>query len=75
MDGDKRKTPFVPDLTLAQIIMVAVAKYTGREVVGAQVYALEGDYLQVTVSLGEDGRLSVDLADPLQPCPADAEAV
>ncbi|WP_225028989.1 hypothetical protein [Xinfangfangia pollutisoli] len=58
--------PKFPDLTLAQAILKTVAHYTGRVVHGAEVYAFS-DFLQVTVSLAEDGSVEVGFEDPNVP--------
>lgn len=57
-------TPMRLNLDLAQAIITAIAEKTGREVRGAEIYAFT-DYLQVTVSLAEDGVLEVEFRDPL----------
>ena len=56
--------PEYPKLDLAQIVLKAVALYTGRAVVGTEVYALQGNYLQVTIELREDDSVHVELSDP-----------
>lgn len=65
--------PRTPDLTLAELIIKGIARYTGREVRGAEIYAFH-DHLTVTVALGEDGVVEVGFSDPEAPDGAPSDA-
>lgn len=56
--------PILQNLDLAQAILRVVEKWTGRPVVGTEVYALRGNFLQVTIELQDDEALRVTVADP-----------
>lgn len=59
-------SPGYPKLNLAQAIIKTIADHTGREVRGTEIYAFS-DFLQVTVSMEEDGAMSVTFEDPSAP--------
>jgi hypothetical protein len=57
--------PDFPPPNLAQAILETIARVTGRKVMSSQVYAFEGDSIEVACVLRDDGSLGVGFADPL----------